>query len=80
MKYFILMLAFAFTACSSSKEPSHLLTYEVTCPVTIQLAKVDTITGFGYKYYESSVMIYSAEFREYPKTCVVSRINDGRGN
>jgi hypothetical protein len=82
MKYFLLMSAFALTACSPSKvTPDQLKQYEVTCPVTIQIAKVDTITGYQYNYHESSLTIYTGkEYREYPKTCVVSEINDGGGN
>jgi hypothetical protein len=82
MKYFLMASAFALTACSSP-EVKVTNQYEVTCPVTIQLAKVDTITGYQYNYYESSLTIYTGkglQYREYPKTCVVSMINAGGGN
>jgi hypothetical protein len=78
MKYFLMASAFALTACSF-REVKVTNQYEVTCPVTIQLAKVDTITGYKYKYYERSLTIYGIEFREYPPTCVVSMINAGGG-
>ena len=82
MKYFLLMSAFALTACSSPKLTSDRLTYEVICPMTMLHAKVDTITGYDYVYYRSSLAIYTGpdnniKWREYPMTCVVSTINDG---
>ena len=83
MRYTILALVF-LAACSAPQvTPDQLKQFEVTCPVTIQIAKVDTITAYQYNYYESSLAIYTGkgmEYREYPKTCVVSEIHDGGGN
>jgi hypothetical protein len=81
MKYFLLMSAFALTACTTSSPRESRLTYEVMCPMSMLLAKVDTITGYHYYYTSSSLTIRTGpSWREYPNNCVVSTINDGGVN
>jgi hypothetical protein len=74
MKYLLMVLVFALTACSSPKVTS---TYEVMCPMSMLHAKVDTITGYHYAYYKSRLSIYAGpdNWREYPITCVVTQLN-----
>ena len=78
MKY--ILMALVFVGCANPHRPE--VSYEITCPVNMITTKVDTITGYDYVYYRSSLAIYTGpdnniKWREYPMTCVVSTINDG---
>lgn len=76
MRYLFVVSALLLTACSESV-PAKVLTYKVTCPLTMTETSVDTVRGTIYFYSESSLDVYmgSGLMRtQFPKTCVIKEI------
>jgi hypothetical protein len=77
MRYlFVLLSALLLIACGDSA-PVEVLTYRITCPLTMTETSVDTVRGTMYFYSSTSLDVYTGSGInrvEFPKNCVVKEI------